>query len=214
MINFSDSRLGCWCSAMVGWLLAAVVLLGNAGPAQALGYSAALTTAYPQQTISVSAPQVVWSSCNSGGAPSAFITCDDGVSTVMPIGFSFTFAGTAYSNWSMSSNGVIFFETASTGNSTGSNAYTPANLPTTSLGNPAKAALMPFWADLQHNASVAGANNVGQPANASFYQYQVVTQPSGANVLVVQLKNVVFWNTNPQLFVNMQVQIWSTGELV
>jgi hypothetical protein len=214
MINFSDSRLGCWCRAMMGWLSAAVVLLGNAGPAQALGYSAALTTAYPQQTISVSAPQVVWSSCNSGGAPSAFITCDDGVSTVMPIGFSFTFAGTAYSNWSMSSNGVIFFETASTGNSTGSNAYTPANLPTTSLGNPAKAALMPFWADLQHNASVAGANNVGQPANASFYQYQVVTQPSGANVLVVQLKNVVFWNTNPQLFVNMQVQIWSTGEIV
>ena len=130
----------------------------------------------------------------------------------MPIGFAFTFAGTTYNNWSMSTNGVIFFETSSTGNSTGNSAYTPSNLPSTALGNPAKAALMPFWADLQHNASAAGANNVGQPANASFYQYEVLTQ-SGAQVLVVQLKNVNFWNSGG-VYVNMQVQLWSTGQIV
>ena len=174
---------------------------------QAVGYTASITTAYPALTISTSAPQVAWT---SGGA---YVTCDDCVSNVMPIGFTFTFAGTTYNNWSMSTNGVIFFETVSTGNSTGSTSYTPSNLPSTGLGSPAKAALMPFWADLQHNASAAGANNVGQPANASFYQYQVLTQPSGTQVLVVQLKNVNFWNSGG-VYVNMQIQLWSTGQIV
>ena len=217
-MTYHKTALGNWWHRVtVQCLLATALVLGVAGPVQALGYSASLTTAYPQLAISVSAPQVVWSSCNSAGAPSAYILCDDGVSQVMPIGFSFTFAGTVYNNWSMSSNGVIFFETASTGNSTGSNQYVPSNLPTTSLGTPARPALMPFWADLQKNLSANGvlANNAAtQPSNASFYQYQVLTQPSGAQVLVVQLKNVVFWNTSPQLFVNMQVQIWSTGQIV
>jgi hypothetical protein len=132
----------------------------------------------------------------------------------MPIGFAFTFAGTVYNNWSMSSNGVIFFETGAAGTaSTGNQTFTPANLPSTALGNPAKAALMPFWADLEHKASAAGANNVGQPANASFYQYEVLTRPSGAKVLTVQLKNVNFWNSGG-VYVNMQVQLWSTGEIV
>jgi hypothetical protein len=184
---------------LIGLLLACNV--------QAVGYTASITTAYPALTISTSAPQVAWTSVG------AYAICDDCVSTVMPIGFAFTFAGTIYNNWSMSSNGVIFFETASTGNSTGGTSYTPTNLPSTGLGSPAKAALMPFWADLQHNASAAGANNVGQPANASFYQYQVLTQPSGAQVLVVQLKNVNFWNSGG-VYVNMQVQIWSTGQIV
>jgi hypothetical protein len=182
--------------------------------AQALGYSASITTGYPALAVNPSATQVVWASCNSTGPwPSAFRLCDDGVSQVVPIGFAFTFAGTTYSNWSMSTNGVIYFETGSTGDSTGNNTFTPANLPTTALGSPAKPALMPFWADLQKNASVAGANNVGQPANASFYQYELLNQPSGAKVLVVQLRNVVFFNAG-SLTVNMQIQIWSTGEIV
>jgi hypothetical protein len=175
--------------------------------AHAIGYSASITTAYPAQAISTSAPQVVWT---AGGA---YSTCDDCVSNKMPIGFAFTFAGTTYNNWSMSTNGVIFFETVGTGNSSGSTAYTPSNLPSTALGNPAKAALMPFWADLQHNASAAGANDVGQPANASFYQYQVLTPSTGVQVLVVQLKNVNFWNSGG-VYVNMQIQLWSTGQIV
>ena len=185
--------------------------------AQAVGYTASITTAYPALAISASAPQVAWYGGNCGNNVNTarpYITCDDGVSPVMPIGFAFSFAGTSYNNWSMSSNGVIFFETGAVGSgSTGNQTFTPSNLPATSLGNPAKAALMPFWADLQHNASAAGANNVGQPANASFYQYQVVTQPSGTQVLVVQLKNVNFWSSGG-VYVNMQVQLWSTGQIV
>jgi hypothetical protein len=199
-----------------------VFLLGSASNVQAAGYTPSITTAYPALTINPSAPQVVWASCNSvgGGMPSAYALCDDGVSQIMPIGFAFNFAGTSYTNWSMSSNGAIFFETAAVGGTStatafGTSTYTPSNLPSTGFGSPAKPALMPFWADLQHNLSIAGANNnPAQPANASFYQYQVLTQPSGAKVLVVQLKNVVYWNTSPQLYVNLQVQIWSTGEIV
>jgi hypothetical protein len=73
---------------------------------------------------------------------------------------------------------------------------------------------MPFWADLQKNASVAGANNsASQPADASFYQYEVQTV-SGVQVLVVQLMHVKYWNSTPLTYVNLQVQLWSTGEIV
>jgi hypothetical protein len=197
--------------ALCGFLLA--LLYG--GSALAAGYLANITTAYPKLSVSPSAPQVVWSSCNSGGPwPSAYRTCDDGVSQIMNVGFTFNFAGTAYTRWSMSTNGVIFLETNAVGTaSTGNNTYTPVSpLPVGTFGA-GKPALMPFWADLQKNASVAGPNNVGQPANASFYQYEVVTQPSGAQVLVIQLKNVTYWNSGG-LYVNMEIQLWSTGEIV
>ena len=196
-------------ATLIGLLFSANVL--------ALGYTASITTAFPALTINPSAPQVAWYGGNCGGTAATarpYITCDDGVSPVMPIGFVFSFAGSSYSNWSMSSNGVIYFENGAVGSaSTGNQTFTPSNLPSTALGNPARAALMPFWADLQHNASAAGANNVGQPANASFYQYEVLTQPSGAQVLVIQLKNVTFWNSGG-VFVNLQIQLWSTGEIV
>lgn len=212
----------------LGWHLRrcwSVVLFLGASIAHAAGYAPALTTAYPQLTISNSAPQIVWAACNSGGGgtwPSAYSLCDDGISQIMNIGFSFNFAGTNYSRWSMHTNGAIFFETnavgtTGTGTATGAPTYQPANLPTTNFGNPAKAALFPFWADLQKNASANGVlanDHPSQPTNASFYQYQVLTQPSGAQVLVIQLRNVVFWNTSPQLYVNMQIQIWSTGQIV
>jgi hypothetical protein len=200
--------LGVWVALLTLWW---------SSQALAIGYTASITTAFPALTINPSAPQVAWYGGNCGGtvsAPRPFVTCDDGVTPVMPIGFSFNFAGTTYTNWSMSSNGVIFFETGAVGTaSTGNQTFTPRNLPSTALGSPARPALMPFWADLQHNASAAGANNVGQPANASFYQYEVLTRPSGAQVLVVQLKNVTFWNSGG-VFVNMQIQLWSTGQIV
>ncbi|WP_152528824.1 DUF6701 domain-containing protein [Rhodoferax saidenbachensis] len=207
---------------LVAWLLGLSLALGSVTTVYAIGYTPSITTAYPQLTVNPSATQVNWTvstaTCN---VPSRYNVCDDGKSDIMSIGFNFTFAGVVYNKWSMSTNGVIFFETAAAGgNSTGDTDYTTTALPTTAFGgvigppSTVKAALMPFWADLQKNASVAGANNsAGQPANASFYQYEMQTV-SGKQVLVVQLKNAVYWNTSPQLYVNLQVQLWSTGEIV
>jgi hypothetical protein len=184
------------------WLCNVVLLLvlTGAGMAHAVGYTPSITTSFPQLAISASAPQVVWASCNSGGQPSAYAACDDGVTTIMPIGFNFTFAGVSYSKWSMSSNGVIFFETAavgatSTATASGTATYTPVALPTNAFGTLGQAALMPFWADLIKNASkvnVLANNDPTQPASASFYQYQVLTVGS-AQVLVIQLKNVGYY---------------------
>lgn len=201
-------------------VLGLLIALGGATTAQAAGYTTSITTAYPQLAISVSAPQVIWANCNSGGQPSAYSTCDDGVTQIMPIGFTFKYANTNYTNWSMSSNGAIFFETnavggTSTATASGTSTYTPNALPTANFGSTNQPALMPFWADLIKNASKNGVlanNDPTQPANASFYQYQVLTV-SGAQVLVIQLKNVGYYSapTNP---VNMQIQIWSTGQIV
>lgn len=205
---------------LVGWssLFFGIALYGAANT-QAAGYTASITTAYPQLAINPSDPQIVWAAGNSPGPyPSAYITCDDCISQIMNIGFSFTFGGVAYSRWSMHSNGVIFFETAAlggtgTGTASGTPTYTPNALPTANFGNTNQPALMPFWADLIHNASATGANTVPpQAATASFYQYEVQTV-SGAQVLVIQLKNVGYWAA-PSNPVNMQIQLWSTGQIV
>lgn len=195
-----------------------LLALGGASAVNAAGYTSSITTAYPQLAIPSTSPQVAWYGGNCGNTlatANPYKTCDDGVSPVMPIGFTFTFAGVAYNNWSMSSNGVIFFETGATGTaSTGGTAYTPSNLPTNRFGA-GKSALMPFWADLYKNASANGvldANHASQPNNASFIQYQTVTVGS-AQVLVVQLKKVGYYNAAGTL-VNLQVQLWSTGQIV
>lgn len=193
----------------------------SAPGALAAGYTPSITTAYPWISISASAPQVVMGACNSGGMPSAYNACDDGVSWVMnfPTGFSFTFAGTTYTKWSLHSNAVLFLEPAtavtgatSTALASGGPTYVVSNLPSTNFGSPARAALFAFWTDLLKNASVAGANNVGQPANASFYQYELVTMPSGAKVFVVQLKNIRYFAGGT--YVNMQFQLWDNGAIV
>lgn len=201
-------------------VLGLLIALGGAAHVHAAGYTANITTAYPQLAINVSAPQVVWANCNSGGQPSAYNKCDDGVTQIMPIGFTFNYAGTSYTKWSMSSNGAIFFETnavggTSTATASGSSTYTPNALPTANFGSTNQPALMPFWADLIKNASKNGVlanNDSSQPANASFYQYQVLTV-SGAQVLVIQLKNVGYYSA-PSNPVNMQIQIWATGQIV
>ncbi|AXS79719.1 LamG domain-containing protein [Dechloromonas sp. HYN0024] len=192
------------------------VLLGVT-KAHAAGYTPSITTAYPQLTISNTAPMVPWYGGNCGNTlatASPYVACDDGLSPVLPIGFSFSFAGTAYTTWSMSSNGVIFFETGAAGTgSTGGNSYTPSNLPTATFSG--KPALMPFWADLFKNASATGVLDItsaSQPASASFIQYQTVTV-SGVQVLVIQLKKVGYYGATGTL-VNMQIQLWATGQVV
>jgi hypothetical protein len=163
--------------------------------AHAAGYTASITTAYPKLTISNTvAQQVVWAAGNGSGYPSATMACDDCISQVMPIGFNFTFGGVSYPNWSMQSNGVIFFQgagatgagTTGIGTASGTSTYTPNSLPTSNFGTLGQPALMPFWADLIHNTS---SLTFPQSATASLYQYQVLTV-SGTQVLVVQLSNV------------------------
>lgn len=189
--------------------LLSVLLLGWVFIVQAAGYTPAITTGYPQIAIPSTSPQIVWVQTGNYWAQ-----VDDTPSKIMPIGFTFNYAGVNYTNWSMTSNAVIAFETAAVGgNSTMSNSYTPNNLPSATFPN--RPALMPFWTDLWKSASASGvldANSASQPANASFYQYATVTA-GAAQVLVIQLRNVGFY-ASPSTPVNMQIQIWSTGEIV
>jgi hypothetical protein len=189
--------------------LFSVLLMGWVFIVQAAGYTPAITTGYPQIAIPSTSPQIVWVQTGNYWAQ-----VDDTPSKIMPIGFAFNYAGVNYTNWSMTSNAVIAFETAAVGgNSTMSNSYSPNDLPSATFLN--RPALMPFWTDLWKSASASGvldANSASQPASASFYQYATVTV-GAAQVLVIQLKNVGFY-ASPSTPVNMQIQIWSTGQIV
>lgn len=75
---------------------------------------------------------------------------DDGVSSVNNIGFTFTYAGTAYTEFSASANGLIRLGAAGATSSWNNN--------TTNVANNSPA-IMPYWDDL-HTGTVAGGGKV------------------------------------------------------
>lgn len=72
---------------------------------------------------------------------------DDGVSTVTPIGFAFTYAGTVYNNFSVNANGLVRLGTTVVTNQWTNSA---AN------ANTASPAIFPYWDDLATGSAAGG----------------------------------------------------------
>jgi hypothetical protein len=85
-----------------------------------------------------------------GGTPVSAILADDALSGSLPLGFSFVFDGTAYTDFKVSSNGWLTFNTAATGNTL-----------TNDLDNgdaDERPRVAPFWDDLDGRGSTAAAS--------------------------------------------------------
>ena len=163
------------------WWLVCLLLVGVTS-ADAGTYvsssGASVTAAYPSRVLP--APIQLFSGAQ-----------DDVVSANAPIGFTFNFAGTAYTTIRVSTNGLIFLGAAPT-----TTAYANTALPAAGIGP----VLLPFWDDLFKNNTT------------SFVEYQTLgTAP--ARVLVVQYRAMGFFSDRT-LLVNFQVQLWETGEVV
>ena len=115
----------------------------------------------------------------TGTIATTTISAEDAVQTAIPIGFTFTYCGTNYTQLSASSNGWLSLANAATVNyhSFANHLYaaSPPTEPTGSLaaiGN-GVGLIMPFWDDLKGNGSVSPA-----VPNATAYYQTAGTSPT------------------------------------
>jgi hypothetical protein len=95
----------------------------------------------------------------SGGTAVNKIEVDDAISNPIPIGFTFNFCGTDYTQIIASSNGWLSFNTAAT-------ASTPMNSSTNLLS--IRPALFPLWDDLSGSVGAASFGLVGTAPDRAF----------------------------------------------
>ena len=96
----------------------------------------------------------------AGGTAVTSVQADDALSASIPLGFSFTFDGTAYTDCKVSSNGWLTFNTAATANSLTNNLATG-----TAAERPR---LAPFWDDLNGTGGTASYLTTGTAPNRTF----------------------------------------------
>ena len=124
---------------------------------------------------------------------------DDNLSDNQPIGFSFNYNGTPYTNFRVSTNGFITFNTTSTAIGNGSNPYSYTNDWTTAgsglivAGN---------WDDLQ---TAANAGTVADLNNSINY---TTTGATGSRILTVEWKNMQDYATTSTASYNWQVKLY------
>lgn len=128
--------------------------------------------------------------------PATFIA-DNVTSTAIPVGFTFYYCGTAYTQVAACTNGWLSFNAATTstasGNSTG-------NL-TGSAASNVKPALMPLWDDLK-----------GHVDSASAAAY-VTTGTAPNRVFTFQWKNWM-WSRSGAVNISFQVKLYETSNIV
>ncbi len=130
-----------------------------------------------------------------GGTAVPAIIFNNASSGSLPIGFSFPFAGAAYTSFRVSSNGLLGFGSAlSTVGEELSNTMTSPRLTGTSLP-----VLAPFWTDL---AGFAGAGATAQYATTG-------TAPS--RVLTMQWLDFYDVNGEVTAYVSFQVKLYETN---
>lgn len=124
-----------------------------------------------------------------GTSTSLAATADDAISTTFPIGFSFTYCGTAYTTVQASSNGVLLFGSGRTGTATN-------NLATTTATQ--RPGVAPLWDDNQLTSGVT---------------YQL----SGASpnqVLTVEWLNLEWNYSSGTSVISYQVMLYETTNVI
>lgn len=176
-------KMTCTRTGLLSWALGLVALGLNAPEAEA---QLAANT-YQFSAISGSYAEI------SGGTAITNITVDDGLSPVLPIGFTFNYCGTDYTQVKVCSNGWVTFNTTVT-NSTWTNSL--ANIESN------KPMLMPLFDDL-----------AGWGAGAEPTYLTTGTAPN--RIFTIQLKN---WNwrmssgSAPNL--SIQVKLYESSNVI
>jgi hypothetical protein len=95
-----------------------------------------------------------------GGTSVTAVQADDALSAALPLGFSFTFDGTAYTTVKASSNGFLTFNSAATASTAGNNLATGA----ASI----RPLVAPLWDDLGGGTGTASYSTTGTAPNRVF----------------------------------------------
>lgn len=121
------------------------------------------------------------------GATATTISGDDGVQTLLPIGFTFNYLGTPYTTVDGCANGWISF------NSSGANAWTNSGLFTTTIPNLTLAA---WWDDLNVGTGSVIYQTQGTPGSQTFtVQWTDVLSYNGS-LRTINFQTVLYEGTN------------------
>lgn len=143
-----------------------------------------------------------------GTSPSATATwrngntnTDDNLSGVMPIGFTFYYMGTAYTSFSVSTNGYMTFNTGTAATGGGLSAYGYDNI-NFSATSSTVSALAPFYEDLQ-----TAANASTQADLDASIKYQT-SGIAGSRILTVEWINMQDFSSTSTSSFNFQVKLY------
>ncbi|MBX7141849.1 MAG: hypothetical protein K1X63_12290, partial [Chitinophagales bacterium] len=126
---------------------------------------------------------------------------DDNLSDNQPIGFTFNYNGVAYTDFRVSTNGFITFNTTSSATGGGTGAYGYSNNWTVTSGG---LMVAPNWDDLQT------AGNLGTTADLdNSINYTLIGAP-GSYVLTVEWKNMQDFSTSSTASYNFQVKLYQS----
>ncbi len=128
--------------------------------------------------------------------PASFLG-DNVTSNTIPIGFTFYYCGSPYTQVAACTNGWLSFNAASTSTASGNSL---ANLSTSAAAN-VKPALMPLWDDLRGSADSA--------ASATY----VTTGAAPNRVFIFQWKNWQ-WNRSSAVNISFQVKLYEAGNVI
>ena len=130
---------------------------------------------------------------------------DDNMSNNQPVGFNFTYNGTAYSTFRVSTNGFITFDNASAATGAGTAAYGYANDYTLAGSG---LILAPNWDDLQTLGNLNTAADLNNSINYA------TTGSAGSRILTVEWKNMQDFSTSSTASYNWQVKLYeATGRI-
>ncbi|MGK4568341.1 beta strand repeat-containing protein [Flavobacterium sp. 3HN19-14] len=161
------------------------------------GYNVTRTTGTPYTSIFPATNVTSWRNNTTGSGSGAM--SDDNLSNTQPIGFSFVYNGTSYSNFLVSTNGFITFNTATTEIGTSS---TPYGFTNNWTGSPAGLVLAPNWDDLQT------ASNAGSLADLNASINYATTGTTGSRILTVEWKNMQDFSTTSTASYNWQIKLY------
>lgn len=129
---------------------------------------------------------------------------DDNLSASQPIGFNFPYLGSTFSNFSVSTNGFITFNTGTSLTGNGNGAYSYTN----SLGlTDGTLIIAPFYEDM-----VCQGNPGSQSSLDASIRY-LTSGPVGSRILTVEWAEMEIYN-NPGPNLNFQLKLYeATGEV-
>ena len=215
MDNTAGPNAGCATSATVTITVnpTPTGVTATASPATlCAGNNISLTSAYTASSIPFSGMDSYTATRTTGASytsiiPATTITSwrntfstDDNLSDNQPIGFSFSYNGNTYTNFRVSTNGFITFNTTSTAIGNGaSNPYSYTNDWTIAS---AGSIVAPNWDDLQTAA------NAGTQADLNNSINYTTTGSAGSRVLTVEWKNMQDFATTSNGSYNFQVKLF------
>ncbi|WP_293874224.1 GEVED domain-containing protein, partial [Flavobacterium sp.] len=153
-------------------------------------YTASRTIATSYTSIIPATPITTW---RNG------VSTDDNLSDNQPIGFSFNYNGTANTNFRVSTNGFITFNTSSSAIGSGTGAYGYSNSWTVASGG---LMVAPNWDDLQT------AGNLGTLADLNNSINYTTTGTTGSRVCTIEWFNMQDFATNSNASYNFQVKLY------